>query len=44
MVFVFSPVRMQVAAPAPDEQESVFTAAAPAGPGVIEIAEICDGE
>jgi hypothetical protein len=27
-----------------DEQESVFTAVAPAGPGVIEIVEICAGE
>jgi hypothetical protein len=35
---------MQVATPEPDAQESVFTAAVAAGPGVIEIAEICDGE
>jgi hypothetical protein len=32
---------MHVATPEPDAQESVFTAADTAGPGVIEIAEIC---
>jgi hypothetical protein len=33
-----------MAVPEPDAQESVFTAAVAAVPGIIEIAEICDGE
>jgi hypothetical protein len=32
---------MHLAEPEPDAQESVFTAADVAGPGVIEIPEIC---
>jgi hypothetical protein len=39
-----SPDRIQVATPEPDAQESVFTAVVAAGPGVIEIPEICAGE
>ena len=44
MAFVFSPVRVQVAAPERAAHESVFAAAVAAGPGVIETAEICAGE
>jgi hypothetical protein len=43
-VFVFSPVRRQITAPAPEKQKSVFSAAESAGPGVTEIDEICAGE
>jgi hypothetical protein len=35
---------MQIAEPAPGAQESVFPAAVAVGPGVIEMAEICEGE
>jgi hypothetical protein len=44
IVLVLGPVSMQFAAPALAEQESVFTAAVVAAPGVIEIPEIRTGE
>ena len=44
IAFAFSPDSMQMATPEPDAQESVLVAAAAAGPGVIEIPDICAGE
>lgn len=42
--FAFSPISRQVATPEPDAQDSVLVAAVDAGPGVIEMPEICAGE
>lgn len=41
---VFSPLTRHLAVPLPETQERVFPAADTTGPGVIETAEIWEGE